>query len=97
LVLTITGLGDETGMAFPYGIEINGYYAGQSNRAFANWQPAVDGLNGERATWDQIPIRFSPEFFVAGMNEITIISLSPGDYDDRVPYLLLAEATLGPG
>lgn len=97
MVLTITGLGDETGLAFPYGIEVNGYYAGQSNKAFANWDPAGDGLDGEAATWDQIPIRFSSEFFVAGTNEIAIISLSPGDYDDRQPYLLLAEATLGPG
>lgn len=97
MVLTITGLGDESGLVFPFGIEVNGYYAGQGTSAFDNWQPGRDGVNGEQATWDQVRFALPPEIFQAGLNEIAIVSLSPGDYDDRAPYLLLAEATLEPG
>jgi hypothetical protein len=96
MVLTLTGLGDETGLPFPFGIEVNGMYVGQSPTTFENWQPGRDGLNGEQAAWDQVRINLPPEVFRAGANEIAIVSLAPGDYDDRVPYLLLSDATLAP-
>jgi hypothetical protein len=94
--LSLTGLGDETGLPFPFGIEVNGMYVGQSPATFANWHPARDGLNGEVAAWDQVHISLPAEIFYPGLNEIAIVSLSPGDYDDRPPYLLLSDATLTP-
>ena len=94
--LIITGLGDESGTPFPFGIEVNGWYIGEIPRAFANWDPGPDGLNGEQAAWNQVGVELPPDIFYAGPNEIAIVSLSPGDYDDRPPYLLLSEATLVP-
>lgn len=96
MVLTLFGLGDETGLSFPFGIEVNGMYVGQSPSTFDNWHPARDGLHGEQAAWDQVRINLPPEVFHAGLNEIAIVSLAPGDYDDRVPYLLLSDAILTP-
>lgn len=94
--LTLSGLGDETGLVFPFGIEVNGMSIGSGTATFDNWQPGRDGLNGENAAWDQVGFTLAPEFFRAGLNEITIVSFSPGDYDDRPPYLLLSDATLAP-
>jgi hypothetical protein len=83
-------------MPFPYGLEVNGMYIGEPGRTFANWNPGQDGLDGEQAVWDEVRFSLPPEILFGGLNEIAIISLSPGDYDDRVPYLLLSDATLSP-
>ncbi|MDQ3692929.1 MAG: serine/threonine protein kinase [Chloroflexota bacterium] len=96
LRLTLSGLGDESGLAFPFAVEVNGMYAVTSPLAFANWHPGQDGVNGEHAVWDQVSFTLAPEFFQAGPNEVAIVSLSPGRYDDRPPYLLLSDATLAP-
>ena len=96
MVLTINGLGDESGLAFPFGIEVNGMYIGESPATFEGWNPAQDGVNGEHAAWNQVQINLPAAVFRAGENEIALVSLMPGDYDDRPPYLLLGEAVLAP-
>jgi len=96
LRLTLSGLGDESGLAFPFAVEVNGMYAVTSPLAFANWHPGQDGVNGEHAVWDQVSFTLAPEFFQAGPNEVAIVSLSPGRYDGRPPYMLLSDATLAP-
>lgn len=96
LVLSVSGLGDESGQSVPFGIEVNGLYVGESPRTFPNWSPQEHGAEGQNAPWETTNIVLQPGVLAAGVNEITILSLAPGAHDSGMPYLLLGEATLAP-
>lgn len=96
MVLTVSGLGDETGTPFPFGIEVNGVYVGEAPSGFSNWDPAEHGAQGERAPWGTKNVRIPAELFSEGWNEVAIVSLLPDEHAQGMPYLLLGEASLSP-
>ena len=96
MVLTIAGLGDETGAPFPFALEVNGVSFGEVGATFLNWNPAEHGARGEQAPWSQIELNIPRDVFQAGRNEITIVSLKPGANESGTPYILLSDATLTP-
>jgi hypothetical protein len=96
MVLTLNGLGDESGAPFPFRIEVNGTPFQRMAESFSNWDPAQHGAQGENAPWSQMVIAIPPDVFQAGENEIAVVSLQPGATVGGAPYLLLGEATLAP-
>ncbi len=96
MVLTVSGLGDETGEPLPFGIEINGYDVGDVPRGFPNWSPDQDGARGEAAPWQLRRIVIPPELLRDGVNRITIASGSDSPHSQGAPYLLLGEAVISP-
>lgn len=93
-VLTLTGLGDEWGSEFPFGLEVNGTFAAPSNVAFPGWDPGLHGAQGQNADWTQIAVTIPGELFQQGYNTIAVVSLAPGAHSNMPPYILLSDATL---
>ena len=96
MVLTLTGLGDETGEPFPFGIEVNGVFAGESTVPFPNWDPAAHGAQGERAPWSQVQVSIPGDLLRQGGNQISVVSRQSGQNWGGPPYLLLSDAVLTP-
>lgn len=96
MLLTVSGLGDESGTPFPFALEVNGVSFGEVGANFLNWNPAEHGAQGEMAPWSQIELNIPRDVFAVGRNEVTIVSLKPGANTGGVPYILLGDATLAP-
>ena len=96
MVLSLTGLGDEWGTQFAFGIEVNGVSFPETLPAFPNWNQNQDGARGENARWGQVQVVIPADVFRIGKNEIAAVSRQPGANSGEPPYMLLAEATLAP-
>ncbi len=91
--LTLTGLGDESPEPYRFRIEVNGQAVAAVTDGFPGW----DGSPGAAGQWGQIDVTIPDGLLQSGSNQISVVSLEPGAHTNRVPYVLLAEATLSTG
>jgi hypothetical protein len=96
MVLTLTGLGDESGSAFPFEVGVNGTNISGTITGFRNWNQADHGAQGENAPWSEMDLAIPTDALRAGTNEVTVFSRQPGDHGSGYPHMLLAAATLAP-
>lgn len=96
MILTLVGLGDETGASFAFEVGVNGTSASGLISGFPNWDPAVHGPQGQSAPWSEMEIAIPGSLLQSGRNEITVVSRQPGTHGSGLPHLLLTDATLAP-
>jgi len=94
-VLILTGLGDPTGKAFPFAIEVNGIASKKVPVEFINWDPA-GASGGASPPWAVVQLSLDVDLFQAGRNEIAIVSLASGNASDEPPFLLISDAIVAP-
>jgi hypothetical protein len=91
VVVTLTGLNDETGIKNNINVTLNGRSLFNGASWFASWDGQGQGQN---AQWTTVTMRIPASYFTVGTNTLTIQNLRQGSNFSEPPYVLLGAASI---
>lgn len=91
VTLTLTGVGDETGLKDRVSVTINGKIIYLGTAWFKNWDGKTSDAN---APWTTVDLLIPSSYFFAGKNTVTVANLKVANNYGKPPYVLLGAARI---